>query len=266
MHKILSLARVGWTSAASYRLNLILSIVGMLVSVIPLYFVAGALQPVVADAIRSEGGEYFGFLIVGMVAFALLRTSVNSLTGALGRGITTGTFEGLLSTPTRIPTLLAVMVTFPFIWAVARALLFLAAGWLFGAAIAWDRIVPAAVLLALIVAAHIPFGLLACSSVLAFRTAGPIPQGVNYVSMLLGGVYYPTHVIPDWIQDVSAWIPLTYGLRALRRVLLGGEAMRSVLPDLLILLAFTLGLFVVGGLVFGLALRYARRAGTLTQY
>lgn len=266
MDKILNLMRVGWISAASYRLRLVFSMVGMLVSVVPLYFVAGALQPVVADAIRTEGGEYFGFLIVGMVAFALLRTAIDAPSGAMSRGITTGTLEGLLTTPTRIPTLLAGLVGFPFAWAFARAFLFLAAGWLFGAEIAWDRIAPSVFLLGLIVAAHIPFGLMACASVLAFRTAGPIAQGVSYLSMLLGGVYYPTHVIPDWIQDVSTWVPLTYGLRALRQILLGGETMGSVLPDVLILMAFTLGLFLASGIGLGLALRYARRAGTLTQY
>jgi hypothetical protein len=61
-------------------------------------------------------------------------------------------------------------------------------------------------------------------------------------------------------------VPLTYGLRALRQILLGGETMGSVLPDVLILAAFTLGLFLASGIGLGLALRYARRAGTLTQY
>ena len=31
-----------------------------------------ALQPVMAPSISSQGGEYFGFLVVGMVTFLLL--------------------------------------------------------------------------------------------------------------------------------------------------------------------------------------------------
>ena len=36
-------------------------------------------------------------------------------------------------------------------------------------------------------------------------------------STLLGGVYYPTTVIPSWLASASEFVPLGYGLRALRQ-------------------------------------------------
>ena len=65
---------------------------------------------------------------------------------------------------------------------------------------------------------------------IAFRTAGPIPRGIVLISTFLGGVYYPTHIVPGWLENISAALPLTYGLRALRRVLLDGAALR-LLPQ-----------------------------------
>lgn len=266
MGKALALARASWLTASSYRLNMILSIVSLLVMVVSLYFVATALQPVMADAIDSEGGQYFGFLIVGMIALSCLTTAVTALPSALGSSITSGTLEALLSTRARIPELLAGMVGYAFVWTGIRGVLLLTGGWALGAPVAWERWPLALVILALIVLAYLPFGLLAAAMVLAFRTAGPLPQAVLVLSGLLGGVYYPTHVIPSWIQHLSAVVPLTYGLRALRQATLEHAPVGALLADLTVLLGFVLVLFISSGYVFFAALRYARRSGTLSQY
>jgi ABC-2 type transport system permease protein len=131
---------------------------------------------------------------------------------------------------------------------------------------AWGRIAPALLILLLIILAHVPFGLFASAMVLAFRTAGPLPQAVVLVSSLLGGVYYPTAVIPGWIQRISGVLPLTYGLRPLRQVLLDGASFGRVLPDVLILGGSSVVLLAAGAFAFAAALRYARRTGTLSHY
>jgi ABC-2 type transport system permease protein len=112
----------------------------------------------------------------------------------------------------------------------------------------------------------LPFGLIASALVLMFRTAGPLPQAVTYLSILLGGVYYPTSVIPDWIQKLSDWVPLTYALRALRRVILEGAGLRTVIADIGMVMLFIAVLSTVACLAFSIAYRYAKRAGTLAQY
>jgi ABC-2 type transport system permease protein len=101
---------------------------------------------------------------------------------------------------------------------------------------------------------------------LAFRTTGPLSSVVLILSGLLGGVYYPTNVIPEGIQKLSLAVPLTYGLRALRRTLLEGMPFSAVAPDVITLLGFVVLLTSVGLLVLTEALHYARRAGTLAQY
>jgi ABC-2 type transport system permease protein len=99
-----------------------------------------------------------------------------------------------------------------------------------------------------------------------FRTTGPLPKAVIGLSGFLGGVYYPTHIIPSWLHSISAALPLTYGLRALRRVLLEGAPLRSVAADVAILAAFAVVLCALAMLTFTLALRDAKRTGSLAQY
>ena len=266
MREAVALVRASWLSATSYRLAMAFSLGSLVVMVVPVYFVAEALQPVMAESIRTQGEHYFAFLLVGMVAFAFLGTAVSALPASISSGIGTGTLEALLGTRAPLSSLLAGLMGYPFIWTAIRSAVLLATGVLLGAQLAASSVPLAAAILLLIVLAYAPFGLMAAGLVLAFRTAGPLPQAVLVASGLLGGVYYPTHVIPSWIQEVSRAVPLTYGLRALRRTLLEGAPASAVMGDLGILIAFIAVLGGASALLFAWALRYGRRAGTLAQY
>jgi ABC-2 type transport system permease protein len=265
-YKVMMMVRASWISAASYRINIVLSLLSLIATVIPVYFISGALQPVMADAISQQGGQYFGFLIIGMVVFLYLTDAVNALPGIVQGGIHSGTLEAMFTTPTSLPVLLGGMMAYGFLWITARAAVLLTGAWVLGMQIAWGQLFTAFAILLLIVLAYIPVGMIGAALVLAFRTTGPLPGAVLLLSGLLGGVYYPTHVIPSWIRYVSDIVPLTYGLRALRRTLLEGEPLRAVSGDVTILALFAAALLAVGSYALVLAFRYSRRAGTLAQY
>ncbi|MFO7260509.1 MAG: ABC transporter permease [bacterium] len=266
MRGAVALIRARWLAARSYRVRMVFSTLSLLATVVPLFFVANALQPIMADKIAAEGDQYFAFLAVGTMTFLLLPVSVNALAGEIGSGINTGVLEALLGTRTRLSEVLAGLIGFSLLWAGLRAATMLVGAWLLGATILWSRVGLALLIVLLIVLAYVPFGMMAAALVIAFRTTGPLPQAVTTLSALLGGVYYPTHVIPSWLESVSGMIPLTYGLRALRRTLLEGEPLRAVLPDLAILALFVVGLLSVGMIALRVALAYARRVGSLSHY
>lgn len=266
MREVLALMRASWLTATSYRLNMAFSILALLVTVVPLYFVANALQPLMGQAISNEGGHYFGFLVIGTVAFSLLTAAVTALPGAVGSGIRSGTLEALLATPARLPAILGGLVGHTILWTALRCLVLVGFGLVLGVRVEWGNILLASGIVAMIVLAYLPVGLGAAALVLAFRTTGPLPQGVLIASGMLGGVYYPTHVIPSWIEGFSYVIPLTYGLRALRRTLLDGVPFAAVAGDIGVLAAFVVVLSAAGAGAFAVAIRHARRRGTLAQY
>jgi ABC-2 type transport system permease protein len=266
MFKVLALLRVGALTALSYRISALLSLGSLVAMVIPIYFVANALQPVMEGAIQTEGGQYFAFVIVGMMSMWFIGYATDSIPGVVGGGIATGTLEAMMGTPTRLPTLLAGLMSYNLFWLGVKSVVLLAAGAMFGAEFVWGRMLIGMGIIGLIVLAYLPVGLVAAALVLAFRTSGPLTRWVTMVSVLLGGVYYPTHVIPSWIEQISAFIPLTYGLRALRRTILEGLSLTQVLPDLAILAGFAVVLFAAGCAAFMTAFGYARRAGSLSHY
>jgi ABC-2 type transport system permease protein len=266
MHSALALIRAHWRSAASYRLRMALSFASLAASVVPIYFIANALQPTMASSIEAEGGQYFGFLIVGSVAFMLVRNAVSALSSEIGSGINTGVLDALLGTPTRMPSILGGLIGYGMLWTAARGMVLLVAAWLLGTNVHWQQAFTAICIVLLIVAAYLTIGMIAAAFVVAFRTPGPLPQLVLAGSALLGGVYYPTSVIPSWIQSLSEFVPLSYGLRALRGTLLDGQPFTAVMNDvaMLALMAVVLGAIGTGSLLA--AFQYARRTGTLAHY
>jgi ABC-type polysaccharide/polyol phosphate export permease len=266
MREAMALVWASWRTALSYRLSLVFSLVGLVVSVVPVYYVARALQSTMAQKIELQGGEYFAFLLVGMIATAFIMTSVNAIPGVVTGGIATGTLEALLSTRTSLPALVTGLIGYSFVWTALRSVVMMAAGLALGVHLVWGAWLSSLFIMTLIVLAYLPFGIFAAALQLAFRTAGPLPSVVLLASSFLGGVYYPTHVMPSWLPRLSDAIPLTYGLRALRETLLEGIPFRQVIPDVATLIGFVLLLTALSLFALTEALHYARRSGTLAQY
>lgn len=266
MREMLALVRAQWLTATTYRTRMAFSVLGVLVGVVPVFFVSQALQSMVGDSLAGEGSQLFGFLVVGTVALLFITSALTTLPAAIGSGISTGSWESLLATPARVWGVLAGYSAYDLIWNAVKAAALLGTAAMLGAQIAWGGLLLSLGILALIVLAYLPLGVIAGASALAFRSATPLPRVALIASVFLGGVYYPTSVIPGWLSELSAFIPLTYGLRALRRALLEGWTVGQILPDLEMLLLFDAVLMMVAAAAFAAALRHARGAGTLAQY
>jgi ABC-2 type transport system permease protein len=266
MRSVLALARAAWLTAVSYRLATLLSFAAVLASIVPIYFIADAVQGVAAASIRQEGGDYFGFIVFGLASVYIVSAAVSAVPGALAGSIGNGTFEALLVTRTSWPAILLGLAAYPAIQAALRATVLLASASVLGVEFRWAMAPAVLVIVALTVAAYAGVGLVAGASILVFRTAGPLIPAVIGLSGLLGGAYYATSVVPGWLQSLTHLIPLSYALRASRMLLMGGASIGEVTSDVQMLALFAAALLALGGGSFLLALSRAQRTGTLSQY
>ena len=267
MRRLLAVARAYTLSMLTYRTRTLVSLLTVLIAVVPVYFVASALQPLAAKAIASESTEYFTYLIVGSVASFVVAEAVSSIPSLVNSYITSGTLEQLLTTPIRWPSLLAGLSAYGFAWVALRALVLLVTAWVWATStIAWPRMLEFTMLMAMLAAAYVGVGLIAGALVLSIRSSLFVPQAVGTISALLGTVYFPASVLPPVFAPFAVLVPTTPALRAARQILLRDQPLTSVMPDVLQLLAWALGGMAIGGLCFHLALQHARRSGTLTQY
>jgi ABC-2 type transport system permease protein len=261
-----ALMRASWRTAKSYRVSFALSFASLLVTIVPVYFVANALQPFMATRIAEEGREYFGFVLLGTAMLTLVAPALSSFASAVSGGLSSGFFEALLATPTSLAGILAGQTGYAFVWAFARVCLLMGAGALLGVDVHWLRVPEALIILVVVLVAYSGIGLVAAALVVSYRTNASIPQAVLVTSTLLGGVYFPTSVLPPFLAPFAEWLPLTPGLRALRQTMLLGYPLSTVAGDLMQLVAIAAACVVAGVFAIRWAFAYAKRAGSLAQY
>ena len=266
MRSIIALLRAAWLTSTSYRLATILSLGGLLASVVPIYFVANAVQDVAEASIALEGGRYFNFIVFGTAAMYVVGAALAAVPSALAGSIGSGTFESLMVTRTSLPVILMGMASHPLLQSLFRAGVLIVGAMVLGLSLRWTMVPAALGIVFVMLLAYVAIGLVAAALILVFRTAGPLITIVTSGSALLGGAYYSTGVIPGWLQSLSGLVPLTYGLRAVRRLVLGDATLVDVSGDVAILALLAVTGLAIGILAFMAALRHARRAGTLSQY
>ena len=157
-----------------------------------------------------------------------------------------------------MPSLLVGLTGYELLWATARCFVVLGAAAAFGFHAHWVRFGEAAVILAMIVATYFGAGMLAGAMIIAYRRTGQLQTLMIVGSAMIGGVLYPTKLVPQWAARFSDLVPMTYGIRAVRRITIDDWPLRAVLADV-----GMLGIFCVAFL----ALRFARddvRAATRT--
>ncbi|HEY2854816.1 MAG TPA: ABC transporter permease [Gemmatimonadaceae bacterium] len=266
MRETVAMIRAAWLAETSYRMNMLFSLASLLTMVVPLYFIANALQSTMATRISAEGSQYFAFVLIGATTYMFIAACTSALPSALASAIGKGTLEAFLGTPTNWATLFVGLSGYNILWALVRASVMIAMGVALGARVALHGLIPLVLIVFLLVLAYGSVGLIGAALLLRYRTTGPLLNGVLTASALLGGVYYPTYVIPSWLQQVSKAMPLSYGLRAARQVALLGQPFHAVSHDVIILTLCVTALLPIGILCVATSLHYARKSGTLGHY
>ncbi len=88
---------------------------------------------------------------------------------------------------------------------------------------------------------------------------------VQAVVLLVSGVYYPTTVLPGWMQVLSVISPATYVIRGMRDALLDGADFARIWPNLWPALLVGAVSIPIGLRLFLWAERYAKRTGRLKR-
>lgn len=127
---------------------------------------------------------------------------------------------------------------------------------------------PSLLLLALVLSIGVIYGVgfAFASLVLHFREATALVYLLRSFFMIFCGVTYPLAVLPEWMQDIAAFLPLTYSIRVIRAITLNNAGLAQILPDLSKLAIFTVVLPILGITAFYFMERHARRTGSLGQY
>jgi ABC-2 type transport system permease protein len=257
----------GLQEALSYRAAFGLRLFAAGFTLAAFYFLARFINMGHSPLLARYGGDYLSFGLVGMVLLTLQHTAVSAYPQSIRAAQVAGTLEAMLATPA--PAWL-VLVCSPlyrfasaFVWA---AIYLLAAGLLFGVRFENASLPALAVAVPLTIVAFASLGFFGAALTMLLRRTDPISPVLSGISSLLGGVLYPTSVLPGWLQTLGRLLPITHALEMIRRAVFAGATLAELGPSLAGL-ALLCAVTVPAGLVFfGWTLGRTRRDGSLTHF
>lgn len=185
-------------------------------------------------------------IVPGLMGVMLTMTMVMITALAITRERERGTMENLLSTPVRpAEVILGKMIPYIIIGYVQVFLILIAAKFLFDVPIIGS--VPLLVVLTLpFIVAHLAVGITFSTVAKNQLQAMQMAMFFFLPSLLLSGYMFPFRGMPGWAQDIGECLPLTHFLRIVRGILLKGNGIAEIAPDLWPIALFLVVLVAIG--------------------
>jgi ABC-2 type transport system permease protein len=182
-------------------------------------------------------------VVPGLMGVVLTMTMVIITGLAITRERERGTMENLLATPVRpFEVMVGKILPFILVGYIQVTLILLAARFLFGVPMVGSLLLLYPVAL-LFIAANLAVGI--TFSTLAQNQLQAVQMAFFFFlpSLLLSGFMFPFRGMPDWAQAIGSCLPLTHFLRIVRGILLKGNGLTEIWPEL-----WPIALFVVAAM------------------
>lgn len=218
----------------------------------PLAGLNGAPAPVdlvIHRRYNPEGVAQYN-VVPGLMGVILTMTMIMSTALGLTRETERGTMENLLATPVRpVEVMVGKILPYILIGLMSMLLILIAAKWLFAVPFMGDiGLLLIAVLI--FIAANLVVGITISSVARNQMQALQMTFFFFLPSMLLSGFMFPFRGMPQWAQAIGEVLPLTHFMRISRGVMLKGNGLAQIWPELWPLLLFMALMMVVGLLRF----------------
>lgn len=257
--------RRDWQIERTYQLRMLMVFTEAAMLAVSLYFVSRLIDD--PAALAEYGGNYFDFAIVGLAVTSFAGVGISGFSDSIVREQSTGTIELLFASPASTGGLLGGMLILPFLQAVVQVALLLGFGMgVVGSGIPLGGLVLSIPVLVLTTITFAAVGMAAAGLIMLAKRGDPISGPFYQVSMLMSGAIFPISVLPKPFEVLSLAFPATWGIRAVRELLLNDAGWSDVAPDVLVLIGFCVVMVPLGLLAFRTCLRSARRQGLIGSY
>jgi ABC-2 type transport system permease protein len=226
----------------------------------------------IAEGVEAAGGRLdverqTTILLIGAVIWAYLGIIFEFLTETVAWERWEGTIEYTFMAPLSRPMYLLGTGVFAVIYGTVRAmLLFGVVALFFDLQMPDANFVSALVLLGIASISFTGIGMMTAVLPLISPEKGAqlgfVAQGMLLV---VSGVYYPTSVLPEWMQWVSVISPATYALDGIREAILEGDGVTAMGDEIWPLLVIGAVAVPLGLAIFRLGERHAKQHGKLKR-
>jgi ABC-2 type transport system permease protein len=117
-----------WRIHSSYRLTFLMELLYLFLNIIPYFFLAKFIGPSVSGSLQQYGGDYFLFVLVGLVLQEYLTVPLTLFSRHIRESQLNGTLEALLSTQTSLNEVVLFSALYPFFWATLNVVMYFVFG------------------------------------------------------------------------------------------------------------------------------------------
>lgn len=192
----------------------------------------------------------FDYTFAGLLGFSLIGMGIFGPLNVFPELKKMGILRRLSTTPLRVwQYFLATMVGQAVIGSLSFALLFIVAILVFHLQIVgnWVELI---LFLMLGLFTILGIGLALGGWAKNERQAAPLSNIIVFPMMFLSGTFFPRFLMPDWLQNISAFLPLTPIIDGIRLIATEGKGFLDILPQIGLIGAWLIVIYVIAFRVF----------------
>src|SRR5687767_1131361 len=205
--------------------------------------------PVTFESVESRDLGYIDFLVPGIVGMTVMQLGLFGVAFGFVQLKRTGALRRLFATPTSPAYFLSAQVASRLVLGYIQVVILVGIGIWFGLQMFGSWLVLAVIVgLALLIFLAVGFGVAGWAK--NEDQAAPVANLISLPMLFLSGVFFPREAMPEFLQNVTQYLPLTYVNEALRGVMNEGAGLTDLGPQLLGMGVWAVITFVVAVRLF----------------
>ena len=215
-----------------------------------------ALQPMAITSIPLIAGvpTSFEYLAPSFMALTVITGALNGVSTAISREKEQGTMDGLLVAPIPRQSVILGKVAAQTVRGLIQGFLILGLSMLLFGVVIYGSPITMLLVMVLGVASFIGVGIIMTSLAPEQETAQMMTTLLQFPMMFLSGILFPIAQLPVAVQYIGKAFPLYYAADALRKVVILNASVSIIMPDLLVLLAYSVVTMAIAVPIFNRAM------------
>ena len=198
----------------------------------------------------TEGGSYVEFVIPGLLMMTMISSVMTGLPRAIAYEKDIGTMNGFLAAPISRFSIIGGKALGRIIRGFIQGILSLILAIVLFRINVYGNLLAIFAILFLGVFSFVGLGIVLTSVAEDEETASMIIMTLTLPMMFLSGIFFPIQMMPSFMQTISKWLPFTYAVDAMRRVMVFGATLGNVYTDVLVMLVFGIATLIIAIPVF----------------
>lgn len=202
------------------------------------------------EQLNENSLSAFDYTFAGLLGFAIIGMGIFGPINVFPELKKMGILRRLSTTPLRVwQYFLATMIGQAIIGILAIAIMFAVAIWVFDLQVVGNWI-ELALFIVFSIVMILGIGLALGGWAKNERQVAPLANIIVFPMMFLSGTFFPRFLMPEWLQNITAFLPLTPVIDGIRLITTEGAHFINILPQIGLVAAWTLIIYVIAFRVF----------------